>query len=244
MRVLYEDRDLIAVDKPAGLHTAPLRKGETDTLLAQVLERCPEIAALPGIKPSEPGLLHRLDRDTSGVVLLARTEAAFQRLRAEFAGGRVHKEYLALCAPTTAVRPGQRCAMESHFAPYGPGRRMVRVVPAGQEGPGEGGRKTSAGLYHTEVEVLEVRGSRALVRARIVKGFRHQVRAHLAHLGLPLAGDPLYGVPASPGACGRLYLHASAVELEHPASGVPLRIGSPLPPDFALWYGGDREGNV
>ena len=244
MHVLYEDKDLIAVDKPAGLHTAPLRKGETGTLLAQVIERYPEIAALPGIKPSEPGLLHRLDRDTSGVVLLARTEAAFQRLRAEFAGGRVRKEYLALCAPTAAVRPGQRYALESRFAPYGPGRRMVRVVPAGREGAGGGGRKASGGLYHTEVEVLEVRGSRALVRARIVKGFRHQVRAHLAHLGLPLAGDPLYGVPTSPGACGRLYLHASAVELEHPAGGAPLRIGSPLPPDFALWYGGDREENV
>ncbi len=135
LAVLYADEQLIAVDKPAGLHTAPLGRAGEDTLLGRLLERFPEIAALPGRKPAEPGLLHRLDRGTSGIVLVARTAEAFHRLSADFAAGRVRKEYLALCAPPdfapVRARPGQRFVLESRFAPFGPGRRKVRVVPAG-----------------------------------------------------------------------------------------------------------------
>jgi 23S rRNA pseudouridine1911/1915/1917 synthase len=264
LEVLYADADLIAVDKPAGLHTAPLGREGEDTLLGRMIERYPEVARLPGIKPVEPGLLHRLDRDTSGIVLIARTPEAFQLLMAEFAGGRVRKEYLALCVPQAgfapaAVQAGQRFAVESRFAPFGPGRRKVQVVlPAGNAGAGadadaysvgrcpvgrgparlhRAGRKASPGIYRTEAEVLELRGSRALVRAVILRGFRHQVRAHLAFLGLPIVGDALYGVAAPPGARDRLYLHATAVELALPSSGRKLRIDAPLPPDFALCYG-------
>ena len=238
--VLYADADLIALDKPAGRHTAPLRPGETGTMLGEAIGRFPEIAGLSGIKSVEPGLLHRLDRDTSGVVVVARNAAAFQNLRAQFRAGRVRKEYLALCvpqagsAPVWPVQAGQRFVLESRFAPYGPGRRKVRVVPAGADGGA--GREASPGTYRTEAEVLEARGPRVLVRAVIVRGFRHQVRAHLAHLGLPIAGDPLYGVPVPPGTRGRLYLHASAVELRHPDGGRPLCIRSPLPPDFGPCY--------
>lgn len=247
LEVLYADADLIAVNKPAGMHTAPLgRKGE-DTLLARLIERYPEIAGLPGIKPVEPGLLHRLDRDTSGIVLVARTPEAFRLLKAEFAGGRVRKEYLALCvpqagfAPAAAVKPGDRYRVESRFAPFGPGRRKVRVVPA--SGPaGRAARLAAPGLYRTEAEVLELHGPRALVRAALVRGFRHQVRAHLAFLGLPIVGDALYGVAAPPGAPDRLYLHASAIELALPSSGGKLRLEAPLPPEFALCYGGGLGG--
>lgn len=257
-RVLFADAALLAVDKPAGLHTAPLRPGETDNLLAQVIARHPEVAGLPGIKALEPGLLHRLDRDTSGVVLIARTPEAFRDLLAQFRAGEVRKEYLAVCVPRSAVRAGQRLVVESRFAPFGPGRARVRVVPLAGGGAPAGGsparqargvRRVTAAVYRTEAEVLEVREGAALVRAVIVRGFRHQVRAHLAHLGLPLAGDPLYGMPppaalpppalppAVP-AAARLGLHASAIELRHPRSGERLRIESPLPPDFRLWYGG------
>jgi 23S rRNA pseudouridine1911/1915/1917 synthase len=252
LTVLYADRELIALDKPAGLHTAPSRAGE-DTLLGRLLERFPEMAALPGRKPNEPGLLHRLDRGTSGVVLSARTPESFDRLAADFAAGRVRKEYLAVCAPraagaTPAVgqspdvppRAGQPLVLESRFVPYGPGRKKVRVVPAGAPGPrgrGRARRKASPESYRTEAEVVQVRGGLALVRAVILRGFRHQVRAHLSHLGLPILGDELYGRPVPSGARARLYLHASAVELAHPADGRRLRIESPLPLDFAPWYG-------
>ncbi len=247
LAVLYEDAELMALDKPAGLHTAPQGRAGEDTLLGRMLERFPEIAALPGRRPGEPGLLHRLDRDTSGVVLVARTPGAFHRLTADLAAGRVRKEYLALCAPQAGLapdaelRPGQTFIAESRFAAFGPGRRKVRVVPAdspaarvggGRAKRASGRRKASPGIYRTEAEVVRVRAGLALVRAVILRGFRHQVRAHLAHLGLPIAGDPLYGTAAPPGAVRRLYLHASAVRLPHPASGQAVRIEAPCPPEF------------
>jgi 23S rRNA pseudouridine1911/1915/1917 synthase len=252
LAVLYADAQLIAVEKPAGLHTAPQGRTGEDTLLGRLLERFPEIAGLPGRRPGEPGLLHRLDRGTSGVVLAARTPEAFHRLSADFAAGRVRKEYLALCAPAadmraaSGLRPGQRFVLESRFAPFGPGRRKVRVVPAGGQdarpGRWRAKRKVSPEIYRTEAVVVQTRAGLALVRAGILRGFRHQVRAHLSQLGLPIAGDPLYGTPVPRGAGQRLYLHACAVDLAHPATGAKLRIDSPLPRDFALCYGEDLGG--
>lgn len=241
MRLLYEDGELIAVDKPAGQHTAPLHSGEAGTLLGELIERYPEIAGLPGIKTVEPGLLHRLDLDTSGVVVVARTAAAFQDLYAQFRAGRVRKEYLAVCVPRSSVRAGGRFRLESRFAPFGPGRRRVRVVL-----PADDRNKPAVSplTYQTDAEVVAVQGPLALIRVTLVRGFRHQVRAHLAHLGLPIAGDPLYGVPSPPGVPPRLYLHAAAVELSHPGSGRPLRIDSPLPSDFQACYGGASEVTV
>jgi 23S rRNA pseudouridine1911/1915/1917 synthase len=241
LRVVHADADLLVVDKPAGLHTAPLRPGEAGTLLDQVLARYPEVGSLPGLKPEEPGLLHRLDRETSGLVVIARTAAAFHGLLAQFRAGRVRKEYLALCAPETAVKPGDRFRLASRFAPLGPGRRRVRVVLQ-EDKRAKLLRRASGAVYTTEAEVLAVKPDLALVRAVIVQGFRHQVRAHLAHLGLPLLGDELYGRPAPCGASHRLYLHASAVELAHPANGRRLRIEAQLPHDFTPCYGGQSGG--
>jgi 23S rRNA pseudouridine1911/1915/1917 synthase len=247
LSVLFEDGQLLAVDKPAGVHSAPLRRGESDTLLGLVIARYPEVAGLPGIKPVEPGLLHRLDRETSGVLLVARTAEAFRSLRAAFAAGRVRKEYIALCACRIEAPTGKRLWLESRFAPFGRGGQRVRVLLPGKEGRPRAqrarkDRKASPRLYRTEVQVLERRGSWALVRASLLRGFRHQVRAHLAHLGLPIAGDDLYGVEAPPGAPERLYLHASALELPHPASGQALRLSSPPPPEFRLPPAGGGAG--
>lgn len=232
LRVLYEDSDLLAVDKPAGLHTAPLRSGEQGTLLGQLIACYPSIAALPGIKPTEPGLLHRLDRETSGVVIVARTAAAFAALRSQFAAEEVSKEYLAVClAP--ANLPTAPLRLESHFAPHGPGRRRVRVVLPDPRGGTAMRRGTTSRLYVTEARILASRAGRVLVGARLSRGFRHQLRAHLAYLGLPILGDPLYGVPCPQGLTPRLYLHAAAVALAHPMTGKPLSIRSPVPPEFA-----------
>jgi 23S rRNA pseudouridine1911/1915/1917 synthase len=246
LRVVHEDADLLAVDKPAGLHTAPLRPGEAGTLLAQVIARYPEVAGLPGRKPEEPGLLHRLDRETSGLVLIARTPAAFRGLLAQFREGQVRKEYLALCVPSSTVRTGDRFRIASRFAAFGPGRRKVRVVLQDDSGGGvtKRSRRAARAIYVTEAEVLAAKPGLALVRAELVRGFRHQVRAHLSHLGLPLLGDGLYGRPAPPGAGRRLYLHAAAVELSWPAGGPRLRVETPLPADFQLCYGEASEGKA
>jgi 23S rRNA pseudouridine1911/1915/1917 synthase len=265
LSILYEDTHLIAVDKPAGIHTAPLARGGERTLLDMIMERCPEISKLPGIKPVEPGLLHRLDRETSGIVVAARTVPAFERLRRDFAEGAVSKEYVAVswiraeraesgedalsrAASGQAFEVGAVLRIASRFEAYGPGRRMVRVVPLPEDGAGgrgartaaasgsaraeAGGRRAAGPVYETEARVEGIHGGLAVLRVRIRKGFRHQIRAHLASIGLPIAGDPLYGEPGPAGAPQRMYLHARSVEMTHPVTGERLDIESPMPEEF------------
>ncbi len=245
---LFEDEHLVAADKPAGIHTAPLARGETGTLLHYLIERYPEIALVRGFKPVEPGLLHRLDKETSGIVIAARTDFAFMKLKEEFDRGEAVKEYVAVCARDAGNgAEGQETGapvigrglpafrIESRFAPFGPGGRRVRVVPL--EGGGKALlKKASAETYATEARIERRNGIYLLVRARISKGFRHQVRAHLAHLGMPIVGDPLYGAPASPEARPRMYLHATLVEVRHPVTGALLRVVSPMPEAFAAFF--------
>jgi 23S rRNA pseudouridine1911/1915/1917 synthase len=228
--VRFEDESLLVVEKPAGMHTAPLRPAETGTLLSLVLEAWPEVRDVPGFKTVEPGLLHRLDRDTSGLVVLARTARAFEALRAGF--DTMRKEYLAVCAPRDEARAGDAFEIQSRFAPYGPGRMRVRVVADGDKPV----RETTAATYGTSVFVVTRAGERSLVRAALSRGFRHQVRAHLSHAGYPILGDLLYGVPVPDGYAPRMYLHAALIELRHPVSGAPLVVESPAPPEFAALF--------
>ncbi len=231
LEVLHEDAAVVVVEKPVGLHTAPLLAEETDTLLSLVLEVFPEISSVNGMKPFEPGLLHRLDRDTSGVVVIARTNAAFASLLEQFTSGQVRKEYRAACACRGDNAPQRDISIQSMFAPTGPGRRMVRVVM-----PDETNKKllkkAAPAVYRTEARLEQLHEGRALVGVVIHKGFRHQIRAHLAFAGLPIFGDSLYGVPAPPGAEQRMYLHASGISLAHPVTGKELRVESPLPMAF------------
>ena len=229
--VLFEDAGMVALDKPAGLHSAPLRPGETETLLARVIQRYPEVGSLPGVKPVEPGLVHRLDRDTSGVVVVARTPDAFSALRRQFEAGETRKEYRAICRAAPGAQPGAHLEIRSRFAPFGPGRRMVRVVLPQTRG-GRVLREAPLVVYFTEARIEAMEGERVLLSAELRVGFRHQVRAHLSHLGYPIYGDPLYGVPAPQGVPDRMYLHASGIWLRHPLTGEPMRIQSPLPEEF------------
>jgi 23S rRNA pseudouridine1911/1915/1917 synthase len=228
--VLFEDENLLALDKAAGMHTAPLRAGETDTLLALVIERFPEVGALPGVTPVAPGLVHRLDRETSGIVVVARTPEAFSALRAQFEAEEVRKEYRAVCR-CAAAEARTLLTVQSRFAPFGPGRRMVRVVLPETRGA-RVLRESSLVVYSTEARIEAREGQRALLSVEISRGFRHQVRAHLSHLGFPIYGDQLYGLPAPEGAVARMYLHASAISFRHPFSGEPMRIESSLPEEF------------
>ena len=230
--VLFQDNDMLVIDKPAGLHTAPLRPGETGTLLGEVIASFPEVAGLPGVKPVEPGLVHRLDRETSGLVVVARSAEAFMLLRRAFMAGGARKTYLAACAGGGQERSvGALLHIESRFAPYGPGRRKVRVVLP-MEGKKGTARQATRDTYETDAEVIFRRAGRALLSAAIVRGFRHQVRAHLSFLGCPILGDPLYGVPVPAELPPRLYLHAARLEMAHPRSGAPLVVKSPVPAEF------------
>jgi 23S rRNA pseudouridine1911/1915/1917 synthase len=232
--ILFQDSALLAVDKPAGMHTAPLRPGEKGTLLGLVINAFPEVAALPGMKAVEPGLIHRLDRETSGVVVVARTAEAFAALRDAFDAGGVRKTYLAACAAGGTAAGGPLC-IQSRFAPLGVGRRKVRVVMPGARGR-RILREAARELYTTRAEIAAAAPGRLLLRATIERGFRHQVRAHLAHLGYPIIGDELYGVEVPAGFPRRMYLHAAAIDLAHPLTGEALRLVSPVPEELGSMF--------
>jgi 23S rRNA pseudouridine1911/1915/1917 synthase len=234
--ILFQDTTMLAVEKPAGMHTAPLHPGETGTLLGLLIEAFPEIAGLPGVKPVEPGLVHRLDRETSGVIVVARTAKAFVALRELFTTGRARKTYLAACGRgDSPPREGRHLRIESRFAPYGEGRRKVRVIAA-DEGSRQALRRATRVVYTTEADIAAQGPGRTLLRARIERGFRHQVRAHLSALGYPILGDPLYGVEVPAGFLARMYLHAARIEMPHPVTGEPMILESPAPAEFGLLF--------
>jgi 23S rRNA pseudouridine1911/1915/1917 synthase len=224
--VLHADAHLVVVVKPSGIRTQPLRAGERGTFASALVARFPECAdAAPD--PRDAGLVQRLDQDTSGVLLAARTRAAWEALRAAFRAGDVEKIYLALVA---GVPPGP-LLVDAAIAPY-PGDRR-RVVASTDEFATV---RPGALPARTDVEVVQTLRGGALVRACTRTGRRHQIRAHLAAAGYPLLGDLLYGgevtgLPATSPA--RFYLHAFRVTLPHPVDGARVSYEAPLPDDFA-----------
>jgi 23S rRNA pseudouridine1911/1915/1917 synthase len=220
--VLYEDAWLIAVDKPAGIASAALRRGETGSAASGLLARYPELRGV-GYGPLEPGLLHRLDTDTSGVLLAARTQAAFLALCQQHDACEITKTYLALCHGLLAV-PEPRTERAYLDASD---RKRVRVRVLASEGQREVGKPIA-----TQLVAAEPRGAFSLVTVRVQLAGRHQVRAHLAALGHPIVADELYGGERLLGLT-RHFLHAASVQLAHPDTGRPLMLNAPLPADLA-----------
>ncbi len=225
--VLYEDADLIAVDKPAGMPSHAVRADETDTAANFLLARCPEMAAV-GPHPLEAGLVHRLDTDTSGVLLAARTAAAHAALRRQFAARRVAKEYVAVVQGDVAA-PG---IVRTPIAHERHNRRKMRVCPPTT------GRRDARPAY-TDYRPLERLGAQTVLAVRITTGVMHQIRVHLASIGHPVVGDAVYG-GTEPGVRRHL-LHASRMAFDHPTSGVRVDIASPLPPEFVAALDGVRR---
>lgn len=216
--VLADDGVVIVLDKPPGCHTEPQRPLEPGTLAGYLRRIHPDVAAFaetPGLS-----LLTRLDRDASGVVPAALTHEAFRFLRRERERGGIVKTYV--CVVDGRL---ERAATLS-FAMDTAGGERVRVRTD---------RREPDPRYRTEVEPLRVLEGRTVVRATLARGRRHQVRAHLAAAGFPIAGDRLYGREASP--AGRLLLHAEAVAFLHPVTGERIRVVSPIPPEFGLSRG-------
>jgi 23S rRNA pseudouridine1911/1915/1917 synthase len=227
LRILREDSLLVAVDKAPGVPTHPLRAGERGTVANGLMARYPEMEGV-GFSLREPGILHRLDRDTSGILLAARTDSAFERMRVEFEQGRVTKVYFAV----VHGRPEPEGVI---LRPIGSrGRRARRVEVLRQDAGGRGLRGCSPAETHYSV-VRTYRGF-SLVRLRMTTGARHQLRAHMAFLGHPVVGDSVYG--RTPRASrpdrepGRHLLHAAELRFFHPLQGKPTRIRSPLPDDM------------
>jgi len=217
LRILYEDDRLVAVDKPGGVPGHALDPRERGTIVARLLARHPELAAIGD--PLAPGLVHRLDTGTSGVLLAARTPAAFAELRAAFRAHDVVKRYVALVAGV----PARGRVVDTPLAHDAADRRRMRAAR-----PGE--RAWPARSVLVEVEP---HGAAALVVVEIRTGVTHQVRAHLALAGHPVLNDALYGGPAASLPAGRHALHARTVVVQ----GGALTIEAPLPEDLAALLG-------
>lgn len=220
LAVLHEDPELIVVDKPAGVACHPLRPDELGTVASAMVARFSELAGV-GDQPREAGLVHRLDTTTSGALVFARTRRAFDDLVAQMrgqGGGVCVKVYDALVE-------GDAAALGTiDFPLVSRGHRTMALT----------GGVLELGAQEAVTEVTAVRrlGGFTLVEARIEAGRRHQIRAHLAAAGHPIAGDARYGASIAVD-LGRPFLHARRVRVRHPATGAPLTVEAPLPRDLA-----------
>jgi 23S rRNA pseudouridine1911/1915/1917 synthase len=219
--VLYEDGALVAIDKPPGMPSHALRAHESDTAANFLLAHDAKLATV-GKSPLEPGIVHRLDTDTSGVLLAARTAAAYHALRRQFSSHQVTKEYFAVVHGDVASAGEVRTPIGRD----GRDRRRMRVCATA-------GRASAARPALTSYRPVERFGTHTLLAVKIRTGVMHQIRVHLASIGHPVAGDRLYGPHAVPGEPARHMLHASRLGFTHPVTGRSLRVSSPLPADFA-----------
>ena len=235
LAVVYEDKHLIVIDKPAGLVVHPAPGHAAGTLVNALIRHCgASLSGVGGVR--RPGIVHRLDKDTSGLLVVAKTDAAHRGLADLFADhgrtGSLEREYLAL------VWGGFDAAAGRIAAPIGrdPRRREKMAVAAEERG-----RHAT-----THWRLREAFGSASLVACRLETGRTHQIRVHMASIGHPLLGDSVYGAgfktksarlgEAARGALvglGRQALHASVLGFEHPATGETLRFESRLPEDFS-----------
>jgi 23S rRNA pseudouridine1911/1915/1917 synthase len=208
--VPYEDEHLLVVDKPPGVVVHPAR-GHRQGTLAQALA-----GRAAGGDPGRAGIVHRLDRDTSGLLVVARSEEAHRGLRAALQARAVTREYLALVEGRPPARTG------TIDAPLGRDRRVRTRMSTDTDDP-------RPAVTHFALE--RVLPATTLLRVRLETGRTHQIRAHLKAIGHPVAGDPEYGTPRRLG-LDRQFLHAARLGFAHPVTGAPVDIASPLPADL------------
>jgi 23S rRNA pseudouridine1911/1915/1917 synthase len=220
-RIVHADEWLAVVDKPAGLvvHAAPGHRGET------LVDALGELLG-GGDDPERPGIVHRLDKDTSGLMLVARTDEAHRRLSSQIKAREVRRTYLALVEGRPRSRSG------TIDAPLGRDYRAPERRAVGGRAPREA---------RTHFTVLEPLSADALVEVRLETGRTHQIRTHFAAIGHPVAGDPQYGHAGRHG-LERQFLHSARIGFTHPFTGEEMEFESPLPDDLSEALERAREG--
>ena len=217
--VVYEDGDVIVVNKPAGLVVHPAPGHPSGTLVNALLFHCADLRGIGGT--ARPGIVHRLDKDTSGLLVVAKHEEAMRGLVAQFQSGRTEKIYFALVHGHPPAEGGTiRTTIGRHPVDR---KRMAADPPRGK-----------AAVTH--YRVAERLGGTTLLRVRLETGRTHQIRVHMAHIGLPIVGDPLYGsrqldrlIPDCP---RRQMLHAAEFSFDHPRDGRRMSFSAPMPADM------------
>ncbi len=238
LRIVYEDKDVIVIDKPPGLVVHPGAGNETGTLVNALLAHCgASLSGIGGVK--RPGIVHRLDKDTSGLLVVAKNDQAHHGLSEQFAAhgrdGRLERSYLAIVWGVPERRHG---TIATGIDRSTANRQKMAVS-----------RSAHAREAVTHYEVLETFGTppvASLVRCNLETGRTHQIRVHMAHIGHPLLGDATYGAGhrtsarklsdrarSALEALGRQSLHAATLGFEHPRTGKSVRYESPAPDDFS-----------
>jgi 23S rRNA pseudouridine1911/1915/1917 synthase len=216
LRKVYEDEDLLVVDKPAGLVVHPAPGHPTGTLVNALLARYSD---LPEGEHQRPGIVHRLDKDTSGLIIVAKNAQAQRNLQRQFKEGRVRKVYLAL---VEGVVEPERGLIDAPIGRDPRNRKRMAVIPSR-------GRQA-----RTEYVVLEHLGDYSLLEVRPQTGRTHQVRVHLAFIGHPVVGDRVYGRRKQSLGLKRQFLHANRLRFSLPSTGREVELVSKLPPDLSM----------
>ena len=216
--ILYEDDQLIIINKPADLVVHPAPGHETGTLVHALLFHCQNLAGIGGVQ--RPGIVHRLDKDTTGVLVVAKTDLAHQHLQAQLKAKTARREYLAIVCGAPAIESG---TIDLPIGRHPIERKKMAVVPIKK-----GGRNAV-----THWQILERLGNYTLMQFRLDTGRTHQIRVHSTYLGHPIVGDPVYSSGRSVGVnlCGQA-LHAWKLTIEHPVSGELIEAIAPPPADF------------
>lgn len=228
IQVLYEDSDIMVVVKPSGMLTHPLHPGGTKTLVNAVMYLVSELGGINGVL--RPGIVHRLDRETSGVVVIAKNDLAQRSLQSDFANRRVEKYYYAFVHGKV---PSQKGRID---LPLGrdPKRRNLRRVDESENG------RMATSLY----QVCKSWNRFHLIRVQILTGRTHQIRVHLRSLGVPILGDSDYNGRLLPRYTERVMLHSYSLKIQHPRTGVTMRFVSPWPEDMKRLMQAFNSGEI
>ncbi len=223
LEILFEDDDLVVINKAPGMVVHPAPGNPDGTLVNAVLFHCRgKLSGIGGVE--RPGIVHRLDKDTSGCIIVAKSDVAHQSLVAQFSGRTMEKIYLAV---SQGIPKPAKETIFTHIGRHPVNRQKMAVV-------NPPGGKTAITDY--EVLATDAASLTALVLCHLHTGRTHQIRVHLHHKGAPLVGDPIYGKPSKTSEqTGRLMLHAWRITFDHPVSGERVHFEAPIPPEYQHW---------
>jgi 23S rRNA pseudouridine1911/1915/1917 synthase len=216
--ILVEDASLIIINKPAGMVVHPAPGHESGTLVHALLAHCPDLAGIGGVE--RPGIVHRLDKDTSGAIVVAKTEQAMQSLQAQIKAKEARREYLAVVYGAPATTSG---TVDKPIGRHPTDRKKMAIVPVEKWG------RTA----RTHWQVKERLGNYTLMHFQLETGRTHQIRVHCTDMGHPIVGDPIYSSGRSPGVnLPGQALHAWRLTVRHPVTQEPIEAIAPLPDYF------------